>query len=100
MADTIKREKDLAENQKRQFQIEGLAAHSRLRKSNPDLYNEMLQSSGIDPSMISDKGQFKAPKTIIKTQTNTKTGEKRVVYSDGTTEIVSDKVAGGASGEF
>ncbi|WP_413581106.1 hypothetical protein [Bdellovibrio sp. HCB288] len=33
-------------------------------------------------------------KTIVKTQTNAKTGEKRIVYSDGTTEVVSN-VAGG-----
>jgi hypothetical protein len=33
-------------------------------------------------------------KTIVKTQTNPKTGQKRIVYSDGTTEII-DSVAGG-----
>jgi len=32
-------------------------------------------------------------KTIVKTQTNQKTGQKRIVYSDGTTEIV-DQMAG------
>lgn len=96
MADTIKREKELAQNQKRQFQIEGLAPYARLKKSNPELYNSILSSKGIDPSMINQKGQYQAPKTIIKTQTNAKTGEKRVVYSDGSTEIMSgNQVAGG-----
>lgn len=61
MADTIKREKELAQNQKRQFQVEGLAAFSRLKKNNPDLYNSILSSKGIDPSMINEKGQYQAP---------------------------------------
>lgn len=61
MADTVAREKALAETQMKQFQVEGLAAHARLQKSNPALYNHILQSKGIDPSMIDDKGQYKAP---------------------------------------
>lgn len=35
-----------------------------------------------------------AQKTVVKTQTNTKTGQKRVVYSDGSAEIIN-QVAGG-----
>lgn len=61
LADTIKREKELALQQKRQFQIEGLPAHARLKNSNPDLYNQILQSQGIEPDMIDDKGQYKKP---------------------------------------
>lgn len=61
MADTIAREKDLANNQKMQFQIEGLPSHARLKNSNPNLYNSILQSKGIDPSVIDEKGKYKAP---------------------------------------
>ncbi len=39
-------------------------------------------------------GQAKTEKTIVKTQTNQKTGEKRIVYSDGSTETVASKTAG------
>lgn len=61
LADTISREKDLANNQKKQFQIEALPAHARLRNSNPELYNSMLQSQGIDSSMIDKNGRYTAP---------------------------------------
>lgn len=37
----------------------------------------------------------KGGRVPVKTQTNQKTGEKRIVYSDGSTEIVSSRVAGG-----
>lgn len=83
LADTVKREKDLAQTQMRQYQIESLGGHARLKKSNPDLYDDILQKHGIDNSMIDQKGQYKAPKVPIGTQTNSKTGEKRIKYSDG-----------------
>lgn len=62
MAETVSREKALAENQKRQFQIEGLAAHSNLKKSDPDKYNAILQSKGITPDMIDKNGRYVQPK--------------------------------------
>lgn len=61
LADTVAREKALAENQKIQFQIEGLPSHARLKNSNPNLYNSILQAKGIDPTVIDDKGRYKAP---------------------------------------
>ncbi len=61
LADTIQREKGLALDQKRQYQIEGLGAHSRLKKSNPELYDQLLESNGIDSNMISEKGQYQKP---------------------------------------
>lgn len=36
----------------------------------------------------------KKEKKIVKTQTNKRTGEKRIVYEDGSTEVVGKKVAG------
>jgi hypothetical protein len=61
MAETVAREKALAQNQMRQYQVEGLPAHSALKKKNPELYNQILQAKGIDPSMIDEKGRYKAP---------------------------------------
>jgi len=61
MAETIAREKAIAENQKRQFQIEGLPAHEALRKKDKALYDRILAGKGIDPSMIDEKGRYKAP---------------------------------------
>lgn len=61
MAETVTREKALAVNQMRQFQVEGLAAHSGLKQRNPTLYNSILESKGINPSMVDQKGRYKAP---------------------------------------
>lgn len=61
LEETINREKQVAQDQKLSFQVGALAAHKRLRESNPDLYNEILSSKGIDPSMIDEKGQYKKP---------------------------------------
>lgn len=61
MAETVAREKALANNQKLQFQIEGLPSHARLKNSNPTLYNSILQSKGIDPSVIDANGRYKPP---------------------------------------
>lgn len=61
MAETVAREKALAETQMKQFQVEGLPAHRALSLRNPDLYNDMLKAKGIDPSMIDANGQYKAP---------------------------------------
>lgn len=63
------------------------------------------REAGFNPSVVkkySDQGGrtsqslgFRAgEKTIIKTQTNKTTGQKRIVYSDGTTELVNSSVAG------
>lgn len=62
MAETVEREKALAENQKRQFQIEGLPRFAALKKKDPDTYNAILKGKGIDPStMIDQNGRYKAP---------------------------------------
>lgn len=61
LADTIAREKQVAEDQKRQYQIESLAGHDRLRKNNPDLYERQLRAAGIEPNMIDDNGRYKKP---------------------------------------
>lgn len=59
MAETVAREKALAENQKTQFQIEGLPAFAALKSRNPTYYNNILAAKGIDPSMIDEKGRYK-----------------------------------------
>lgn len=61
LEDTVTREKALAENQKTQFQIEGLPAYARLKSRNPEVYNSILRAKGIDPSMIDKNGRYKAP---------------------------------------
>lgn len=61
MAETVAREKAIAQTQMHQFQVEGLAAHAALKKRNPELYNSILQSKGITPDMIDEKGRYKAP---------------------------------------
>ncbi len=61
MAETVKREKDLAKDQQKSYQVSGLSAFNRLKKSNPEYYNQILQSHGVDPSMVDEKGQYKKP---------------------------------------
>lgn len=61
MAETVAREKALAQTQQRQYQIEGLPARSGFKTRNPDLYNSILQGKGIDASMIDPNGRYKAP---------------------------------------
>lgn len=58
MAETVKREKELAENQMKEYQIQTLPAFSRLKKNDPDQYNAILQAKGIDPEMIDEKGRY------------------------------------------
>ncbi len=58
LAETVKREKDLAENQMKEYQIQTLPAHARLKKSNPELFNSILQAKGIEPEMIDEKGRY------------------------------------------
>lgn len=60
LAETIRREKELAQNQQRQYQIEGLAQHARLKRNNPELFNQILESKGINPEMIDEHGRYKA----------------------------------------
>ena len=59
MEETIDREKSIAENQKRTFQVEGLPRFSRLKKSNPDAYYNALKSRGLDDSMVDENGKLK-----------------------------------------
>ena len=97
LAETIHREKDLAVNQKRQFQIESLAAHDRLRSSNPDLYNRILDSKGITPDMIDEHGRYKAPKAEASAgggtvQMKDPSGKIRNIPAD---QVEAAKAAGG-----
>lgn len=59
LKETISREKSLAEDQQRKYQIEGLGQFGGLKKRNPQLFNEILQSKGISPEMIDEKGRYK-----------------------------------------
>jgi NACalpha-BTF3-like transcription factor len=79
MAETVKREKDLANDQRRQFQIESLAAHSRLRKNNPELYNEVLKAKGINPEMITEDGRYKKPESTKSYSAQQEQGIKNVM---------------------
>lgn len=56
MAETVQREKALALQQKKQYQIEALPAHARLKQSNPELYRSILAGKQIDPDSIDERG--------------------------------------------
>jgi hypothetical protein len=60
--DTAGREKDTASNQVKEAQVQRLAAHSLLKKKNPELYNSILQGYQLDPDKdIDEKGQYRKP---------------------------------------
>lgn len=52
MADTISREKALAQQQKQSYQTEGLAARSGFRQRNPEQFNSILRQRGLDPDKV------------------------------------------------
>lgn len=61
MADTIAREKQLALDQKRQYQVGAVAPFQDLKKKAPEAYKYILDSQGISPDMISEKGTYNKP---------------------------------------
>jgi hypothetical protein len=54
---------------------------------------ERLRNPGAAAQVHAD-AQPQQQKAIVKTQTNQKTGEKRIVYSDGSVEVVSNMAGG------
>jgi hypothetical protein len=61
LAETVAREKAIADDQKKKFQIEGLPAHNKLKQMAPDQYNAILRAKGIDPdTMIDANGRYKS----------------------------------------
>jgi hypothetical protein len=60
------------------FIMDGLTA--------PESVNIGKAASPAGPKLPSQGGGPVKPRTVVKTQTNKRTGKKRVVYSDGTTE--------------
>lgn len=48
MADTVAREKAVAQQQMMKYKVQGLPARSRLKTNNPDLYNSVLKGRGIN----------------------------------------------------
>jgi hypothetical protein len=61
LEETVKREKNLALDQKREYQISMLGAHQGLAKRNPEAYKAELIRQGIDPDMIDKNGRYKKP---------------------------------------
>lgn len=55
---------------------------------------KQLREQKMQNALLASGKQQSQPRTIIKRQVNQRTGDVRVVYSDGTTEVVSQKVAG------
>lgn len=61
LAETTQRERALAVNQKRQFQVEGLPQFEAMKGRDPEGYWRKLRAAGIKPEMIDQNGQYKAP---------------------------------------
>lgn len=61
-------------------------------KQNNNIIKNAYSRVGLqkDPSAILEQGKTK--KTVVDTQVNKKTGQRRLVYSDGTTEILNNIV--------
>ncbi len=89
-----------AKEAERDFAAQEKAARDILKNrqdqitSNPRLRpadKERISKMAVPPEYLSPP---QGDKTIIKTQTNQKTGAKRIVYSDGTSEVLPGQTAG------
>lgn len=58
MAETVDREREVAQQKVVQAQVQRIAAHKWLRDNDPETYNQILSSYGIDPNKIDEKGQY------------------------------------------
>lgn len=58
IVETIQREKALARDQQRQYQIEGLASFNEFKKRNPEQFRAILRSKGITDDMIDENGRY------------------------------------------
>lgn len=58
LEETVDREMELANDQKKQFQVEAAGAYSALKNKDPERYNQSLQSHGISLDDIDDKGRY------------------------------------------
>lgn len=92
MADTIKREKELAQEQKKGFQVEMLPGFARLKERNPQAYNAVLSAKQIDPEMIDEKGRYKAPAPAA-------TFPKQITKGGKTATVSNQKELDEATGE-
>lgn len=61
MAETVEREREIAQKQVRHAQAQRLSAYSKLKQSDPERYKQVLNAYGIDDSDIDEKGQYKEP---------------------------------------
>lgn len=55
MEDSVDRVNSVAQEQKKQYQVQSVAPFERLKNTNPQLYNHILQSKEIDPNVMIDK---------------------------------------------
>ncbi len=58
MAETVDREKSIAEGQVRNAQVQRLSAYSKLKDRDPQRYGQLLNAYGIDQNDIDEKGRY------------------------------------------
>lgn len=94
MAETIDREKKIANNQRRSFQVEGLTAFAQLKKRNPEAYNAALAARGISPEMIDENGRYNAPKEFPLNLTKVVDGVPHTATVNSADELKEAQVEG------
>jgi hypothetical protein len=62
MAETVQREREVADGQVKKAQIALLPAYAKLKKSNPELYKSIINAQGVNEEDIDEKGQYKGHK--------------------------------------
>lgn len=62
MAETVDRERQIAQNQVKNAQVQRLSAYDKLKRSDPERYKQVLNSYGIDESDLDEKGHYVSPK--------------------------------------
>lgn len=61
MAETVEREREIAQGQVKAAQIQRLSAYDKLKGRDPERYQQLLNSYGIEESDMDEKGRYKPP---------------------------------------
>lgn len=70
--------------------LEPVFKRDAARSPDGQSYLKKVFDQGLEDVAMETIGEASAPKTVVKKQKNKKTGEMRVVYSDGSVEVVNE----------
>lgn len=92
MLGSISREKQTAEQQMNRTRFSRIAKYSDLASSNPDDFNSVLQSNGVDPEQYQQwtKGGYKAMSAVAKPGEGGQSAKPKTVKQNGHTYTLNE----------